>query len=198
MASAEFGLSGTLTLTAQAGQSVAPADMADSVIYFRPATGSVRVQPGHYRLYTHDRQFDPRILVVPVGSTVSFPNQDHILHNVFSVSPVATFDLGYYGLGGSGQYTFTKPGVALIYCNVHSAMQADVLVLDTPYFTHPDRNGRFSLSGLPAGAGALWVWNPRAESHHVAATVPSASMKLQLTLTQPLLINHVNKEKRAY
>lgn len=198
MKPAELSFSGTLILQTQAGQSTTSADMADTVIYFRPASGSVRPHPGRYQMYTHDSQFDPRILVVPVGSTVSFPNQDHILHNVFSVSPVATFDLGYYGLGGNGQYTFTKPGVALIYCNVHSSMQADVLILDTPYYTHPNRDGRFSLSGLPAGAGTLWVWNPRADAHSVAATAPSANMKLELTLVRPLLSRHVNKEKRAY
>lgn len=195
---AEFSLSGTLILQTQAGQSATSADMTDSVIYFRPASGAARPHPGHYQMYTHDSQFDPRTLIVPVGSTVNFPNQDHILHNVFSVSPVATFDLGYYGLGGNGQYTFTKPGVALVYCNVHSSMQADVLILDTPYYTHPNRNGRFTLSGLPAGAGTLWVWNPRADAHSVAATAPSANLKLELTLARPLLSQHVNKERRAY
>lgn len=196
--SAALALSGTVILQTQAGQQTTPADMANTVIYFRPASGAVRPHPGHYRMYTHDSQFDPRTLVVPVGSTVNFPNQDHILHNVFSVSPVATFDLGYYGLGGNGRYTFTKPGVALIYCNVHSAMQADVLILDTPYYTQPSRNGRFSLSGLPAGTGKLWIWNPRAEAHSVAATSPSRNMELELTLTRPLLTQHVNKERRAY
>lgn len=191
-------LSGHLTLEAQAGQTLSPDDVADTVIYFRPASGAVRVKPGSFQLYTHGRQFDPRVLAIPVGSTVNFPNQDQILHNVFSVSPVATFDLGYYGFGGSGHYTFTRPGVALIYCNVHNAMQADVLVLDTPYFTRPGRDGRFHLRNLPAGAGTLTIWNPRAAAIEIPVAAPASDLQPRLLLTRPLLVEHANKEREAY
>ena len=44
-----------------------------------------------------DKEFSPHVLVVPVGSTVSFPNHDPFNHNVFSLSEENPFDLGLYG-----------------------------------------------------------------------------------------------------
>jgi plastocyanin len=191
-------VSGTVELTSAVDEPATSADVLDAVVYFHPAGATLRVTPGEYRMYTHDKQFDPRTLVIPVGSTVVFPNQDSILHNVFSVSPIATFDLGYFGQGDRRQYTFTRPGVALIYCNVHSRMQADVLVLDTPYFTRPQRDGQFRLSGLPRGEGTLTVWHPRAAASSQRITVPTGPLRLHLVLSRPRLDPHRNKEGQIY
>ena len=192
-------LRGNIALVAGTDQAIAASDMQDTTVYFIPDSGAAHPKPGHFRIYTRGKQFEPTTLVIPLGSTVSFPNQDEILHNVFSVSPAGSFDLGLYGEGNSADYTFTKPGLVLINCNVHRAMQANVLVLDTPYFVHPDKDGNFELSGLPAGSGKLMIWNPRAATQTMAANASSpAAIPVKLVLTKPRLVQHLNKENKSY
>lgn len=173
--------------------------MTDAVVYFEPEFGAARPKPARFRVYTHNKQFDPQTLVVPVGSTVVFPNQDTILHNIFSVSPGAKFDLGLYGEGKTVEYTFATAGLMLVNCNVHQAMQTDILVLDTPYFAHPDRSGRFVLDNVPAGPGRLRIWTPRAQIMTNAIVAPTTNAQpVRLTLTKPRVARHLNKENREY
>ena len=192
-------VTGHIDLIVGPGQSVSGDEITDAVVYFIPAAGAPKPTPGRFVIYTRNKQFDPASLVIPVGSEVSFPNQDDILHNVFSATPGSTFDLGIYGESTSASYTFTKPGLVLVNCNVHRAMQAQVLILDTPYFVHPSANGDFILKDLPAGAGKLMLWHPRAAIQTSLIRVPTdAAIGLRLELTKPRVASHLNKEGRAY
>ena len=197
-AAGAFTLSGTIELTAGGDQVPAAGDLAEAAVYFVPAGGAPKLKPGLFRIYTHHKQFDPQSLVVPLGSTVSFPNQDSILHNIFSVSPAANFDLGLYGAGASTDYTFKKSGLVRVNCNVHHAMQADILVIDTPWFAHPDKNGRFELAGLPSGPGKLMIWSPRAAIQSQALTIPAAPVSARIVVTKPRVEQHLNKENKSY
>ena len=191
---------GRVVLDVGAGQSLEPGEIAESVVYFLPDGGAPRSTPGRYTIYTHNKQFDPALLVVPVGSTVKFPNQDEILHNVFSTTPGSAFDLGIYGNNESGEFTFRKPGLVLIHCNVHESMQADVLVLDTPYIARPYRDGTFELERLPPGPGKLMLWHPRAaRPAPLALGLPAADeVVLHLAITRPRTPSHHNKEGKRY
>lgn len=192
-------IEGKLALIAGSGQSLAADELAQAVVYFIPDQAKSKAKPGRYLIYTHNKQFEPASLVIPLGSTISFPNQDEILHNVFSVTPQSSFDLGIYGEGKSAEYTFKKAGLVLINCNVHQAMQANVLVVDTPYIAPVDKQGRFSLDGVPSGRGKLMVWHPRANAQEQSLTVPMAApVSLQLVLTKPRVIDHLNKERKSY
>ena len=193
-----FNLSGTIELAAGGDQAPVPGDLAEAVVYFVAASGGPKPKPGLFRIYTHHKQFDPQSLIVPIGSTVSFPNQDSILHNIFSVSPAASFDLGLYGEGASTDYTFKKAGLVRVNCNVHHAMQADILVVDTPWFAHPDKNGHFDLSGLPSGPGKLMIWSPRAAVQSQALAIPAAPVNLRIVVTKPRVEQHFNKENKSY
>jgi hypothetical protein len=118
---------------------------------------------------------------------------------VFSVTPGSEFDLGLYGEGASADYKFQKTGVILVNCNAHHVMQANVLVVDTPYYTHPGKDGHFELANLPAGGGKLTVWHPRGALQSQATAVPSAeALALSLSITKPRIAQHANKEGRAY
>ena len=193
-------LRGQVVLDAGANQSAAPGEVTDSVLYFLPEGGGRHAKPGNFLIYTHNKQFDPQLLVVPVGSTVKFPNQDEILHNVYSTTPGSSFDLGIYGNGGAGEYTFRKPGLVLVHCNVHEGMQADVLVLDTPYIARPKADGTFDLSGLPAGPGKLMLWHPRAARPvPLAISVPTAQHPvMHIAITRPRAPPHHDKQGKAY
>ena len=184
-------LSGRLELVAGSAGAILPGEMADGLVYFLPKAGAPKPKPGSFTIDTRSKGFSPALLVVPQGSTVRFPNRDTILHNVFSRTPGSSFDFGHYGPGESKQYVFNKPGLVIVNCNVHHNKRADVVVLATPYFARPDRNGRYTLAGLPAGPGTLVFWHPRAQAQSVAVALPAAAaVTRKLTATRPSRQEH--------
>jgi plastocyanin len=110
-----------------------------------------------------DREYFPKLTVIPVGSTVSFPNFDGVFHNVFSRSPAAAFDLGLYRAGEAREYTFEKPGIVRIGCNLHANMSAFVAVVDAPAFVVSDEQGNFSFRRLLPGKYKLKAWSVKSK-----------------------------------
>jgi plastocyanin len=171
-----------------------------AVVYFEPAAGgSVRAAAAPFDMVTQKKQFLPRVLAVPKGSRVRFPNQDPILHNVFSVSPENAFDMGLYKKGPGKERRFDNPGVVRVYCNVHHDMVAYLLVLETPFSTAPNAQGEFVLTGLPRGRGKLTVWHEQAEAQAVEVELPRAEPLLaRVEIVRPTLPPHLNKLGQSY
>jgi plastocyanin len=116
-------------------------------------------EPQIFTMVQHDKMFSPHILVMPVGSTVSFPNKDPFFHNVFSFFNGRRFDLGLYQSGQSRSVTFNRVGVSYIFCDIHPEMSAVILTLDTPYFGTADERGDIRIPGAPAGSYTMQVWS---------------------------------------
>jgi plastocyanin len=114
-----------------------------------------------YRVYQRNKQFTPPVSVALVGSTVEFPNDDNIFHNVFSLSKALRFDLGLYKSGASKSVKAKRPGVIDVYCNIHPQMAAKVVVLDTKYYATTEADGKFRIQGVPPGDYELVAWQPR-------------------------------------
>lgn len=112
------------------------------------------------RLIQKDQAFVPRVIAVPRGELVDFPNMDPIFHNVFSVSPAKRFDLGKYPRPQSRTVRFEKPGIVNVFCDIHSDMAAYIVVLANRAFARPDAQGRYRLPELPAGRYRLAWWHP--------------------------------------
>ncbi|WP_187290283.1 hypothetical protein [Terriglobus saanensis] len=102
--------------------------------------------------------FSPHLLVVPVGSNVSFPNADPFFHNVFSLFDGKRFDLGLYEAGSMRTVLFSREGVSYIFCNIHPEMSAVVLSLATPFYSVADAFGNFQIGSVPSGEYELHVW----------------------------------------
>lgn len=194
-------LQGTVVLLARGGKGPARgSDVRQAVVYYEPAGGAaVRPPAERFDIVTKKKQFLPRVLPVPKGSRVRFPNEDPILHNVFSVSPENSFDLGLYKRGPGKEQRFERPGLVRVYCNVHHDMVAYVLVLETPYHALPDAKGGFVLTGLPRGRGKLTVWHEQAEPLTVEIEVPRAEPLLaRVEIVRPTLPPHLNKLGQSY
>ena len=115
---------------------------------------------GPYTVEQRDIQFQPRVLIVPVGATVAFPNRDRVRHHVYSFSKPRKFDLKLYGREEARSVTFDKPGVVALGCNIHDAMNGVVFVTATPYAAQTDAGGRVAFAGVPAGRATVRVWHP--------------------------------------
>jgi plastocyanin len=107
-----------------------------------------------------DLAFLPPLLPVQVGTKVEFPNFDDTYHSIFSYSPAKRFDLGRYRPEEKPvpSEVFETPGLVTLRCDIHEHMRGLILVLNTPYFVMTDTDGRFRLSGLPAGRYTLKAW----------------------------------------
>jgi len=130
------------------------------VVYVKDAPRTP-VTPVRAEIRQKDQTFVPRVVAVPVGSEVSFPNDDPIYHNVFSLSRPKTFDLGRYPEGRSRSQRFDKPGLVKVFCQIHSHMSATVMVFDHPWFATPDEQGRFELPAMPPGTHQITAWHER-------------------------------------
>jgi plastocyanin len=136
---------------------------------------------------TH-REFQPDLVVVPAGATVSFPNFDPIFHNVFSLSKPKSFDLGNYPQGETRMVTFAKPGIVFVNCRLHPNMAASIVVGPTQWVTKADGEGRFDLSGVPAGEYTVVAWHKSAGFFRQRATV-SEKQAAEVRFLIPLLGN---------
>ena len=108
-----------------------------------------------------DGTFRPHVLPVLVGTTVEWPNNDDIYHNVFSMSEPKPFDLGIYKSKETKRVTFDKPGRVDVFCSIHTKMNCIVLVLENPLFAVTDKNGNFTITNVPAGTYPLKAWHER-------------------------------------
>jgi plastocyanin len=124
-----------------------------------PHTGPIRF-PWTYQVAQQNLQFDPFVLIVPVGADVAFPNLDTVRHHVYSFSPTKTFELKLYGQDETRVVHFDKPGIVPLGCNIHDAMVAFIMVVDTPYAAKTDAAGDVVIHGVPVGAQAVRVWHP--------------------------------------
>jgi plastocyanin len=136
----------------------------DAVIYIEslPLDVSDRLPAPstHPQLAQQGQAFMPRVIAIPVGGSVDFPNRDPIYHSVFSVSPTRRFDLGRYGRGRSKSVQFNKPGLVNVYCDIHSNMEAFVLVTPNRALARPDASGSYAMPDLPPGRYTLRAWHP--------------------------------------
>ena len=147
------------------------------------------------------KSFDPRLVVVPVGGSVAFPNMDPILHNAFSVSGKNRFDLQLYRKPQSKAQTFEHPGIVRVYCNIHPQMSAFVVVRDNPFWAQASRDGRFSIADVPAGRWVVKAWHSRAKEISEQVTVADegvVDLALTLDASRHRRVRHKNKYGKKY
>lgn len=124
--------------------------------------------------------FTPTVLAVSTGSTVEFPNNDRVLHNVFSFRDGKKFDLGLYPVGQVRDVKFDHAGVSRLFCNIHPNMAAYVVAVDSPYYAVSDSRGDFSLAGVPYGQYSYYAWRAGGATISGRVTVgPNTSLEVQ-------------------
>jgi plastocyanin len=175
-------------------------DLANAVIWLeaRDVSGSA---PGRAQIVMESRTYVPRVRVVPVGSSVAFPNQDPFRHNVFSKSGPSEFDLGLYDRGETREARVQRRGVYPVFCNIHAQMVAFIVAVPTPYVAQPNPDGRFSIEGVPAGTYTLHAWHDRTgvETREIRVGGDGqADANVQLDARGYRFVQHKNKFGQEY
>ncbi|MDQ2878382.1 MAG: methylamine utilization protein [Pseudomonadota bacterium] len=151
--------------------------VAGAVVTLDVPGASAAIPRGPYVMAQHNIAFEPHVIVVPVGASVSFPNLDKVRHHVYSFSPTKRFDLKLYGHDETRSVVFDKPGVVALGCNIHDAMSGFIYVAATPYAAVTDAAGRIAID-VPAGKAVLHIWHPsiRAPGNMLSqpATIPAS------------------------
>lgn len=188
-------VSGTVRTTTRPGMTPASA-----VVYAEPIETAAPRRSGQVSMSQRNKAFLPPVLAAPVGSTVAFPNQDTIFHNVFSLSGPEPFDLGLYRAGDSRARTFTQPGTYRVFCNIHPQMTALLVVVPTPYVTVVGRDGLYTLD-LPPGRYRLTAMSERAgpvSLEMVSTAGASVAPDLVLDESDWVATQHKNKFGQDY
>ena len=142
-------------------QALAPtSELRNVVVYLKDAPPR-QVAPMRVEIRQREENFLPRVVAVPIGSEVGFPNDDPIYHNVFSLSRPRSFNLGRYPRGHTRGVQFDRPGIVKVFCDIHSHMSATVMVFNHPWFTVAADDGRFELPAVPAGEREITAWHER-------------------------------------
>lgn len=138
-----------------------------------------------------DLTFQPRVLVVEVGTSVDFPNNDSVSHQVYSFSAAKHFQLPLYKGERHSPVIFDQPGLVVLGCNIHDSMVGYIYVTDAPFFGTTDKSGALRLEGLPAGDYKLTIWSPYIADTPASLTRTvhvdgSAMTPVQVQLSRPL------------
>jgi plastocyanin len=134
-----------------------------------------------------DCRYDPHVVLVSVGASLTIKNSDGILHNVHSHSVAnPAFNKPQPKFKKTLKETFHKAEIIQITCDAHTWMSGWIVVHEHPYYTVTDEHGKFSLSEVPPGEYTLRIWHETLGEKRHFITVKSGTnepLRLELSLS---------------
>jgi plastocyanin len=193
-------VSGKISFITKRGQNPV---INETLVWLEPAGRPVRKPPQTFQMMTRGKTLVPHVLAIPLGSTIEFPNDDPISHNLFSLSTGNTFDLGLYRRGAGKSHKFDSAGIVNVYCNVHPSMSAVIHVMATPYYTFADPAGNYALTDIPPGKYHLVAWNEQggqttSEIEVSTAGAVSGAVAVTLDSRNYRITQHTDKNGKPY
>jgi plastocyanin len=149
----------------------------DAVVTLRPVGRPAPLPAPARGLAVEQRNlmFHPFVTIVPVGSSVAFPNFDATRHHVYSFSAPKRFEFKLFARDQSRSVTLDRPGTVAVGCNIHDKMSAFLFVTDTAWTAKTDAAGNVLFRDAPAGAVTVGIWHPYLRS-------PDGSVSRQVAL----------------
>jgi plastocyanin len=157
-------------------------DQRVAVVYLESAPrGAFEDRPGPtVVLDQRNENFVPHILAITTGTSVQFLNSDRTYHNVFSLSKANSFDLGRYPPGRSKVVRFDRPGIVRVFCEIHSHMNAFILVFAHRHFALTSAQGEYRIDGVPPGTYTVSVWHPGVTVKSESVRIPEQGGEVEL------------------
>jgi len=186
---------GTVAVTGPDGK---PADAGGSIVYL---VGFTEPPPDDVpTVVQKNKHFVPDLIAITAGQSVTFPNADPILHNVFSRSVARPFDLGSYRRGDTKDKSFPTTGVIDVYCNIHPEMAATILVLPNRRWARASADGSFTIAGVPPGSWTAFAFTRQASrpASVKVTVVAGADATIHLDLSRAATAPHLNKYGEKY
>jgi len=192
-------VSGKVSFASKKGQNPV---VTETLVWLEPLGGHVvHRQPATFQITTRGKTLIPHVLAIPIGSTVDFPNDDPISHNLFSLSPASTFDLGLYRKGTGKSHKFDTPGIVNVYCNVHPNMSAVIHVMPNAWYAFADAGGSYTIGDVPPGKYRIVAWNEQGGTTTANVDVTGSGappMLLTLDTRNYRQNQHLNKVGKPY
>ncbi len=184
-------------------------DFSGVVVWLEPANGKAAPEPAgalKATMLQKNKKFIPHILAVRKGTVIDFPNLDPIFHNAFSNFSGQVFDVGLYKPGSTRSVVFNRSGVVRVFCNIHSAMSAVIVVVESPWFTTTGRDGTFRIANIPPGEYRMKVFHERAMAPVLAKLERNITVDSDGTTAIPITISesgylpapHTDKHGKPY
>ncbi len=154
-------------------------DSRNIVVYLKSVPGKFTPPSKHPQMDQKNLQFIPPVLPILTGTTVDFLNSDDVMHNVFTPAKECDkFNLGSWPKGEIRSQIFEsksdEPLTPVILCNVHPEMEAYVVVLQNPFYAVTDKEGKFAISGIPAGEYEIGLWHAKLKGEAAKAVIPAS------------------------
>ena len=159
-----------------------PRPEPNAVVWLEAPNAAAPLQKQKIVMSQRNETFLPHVLAIRVGTTVEFPNEDRVYHNVFSFHDGQKFDLGTYPVGSTKRVVFSQPGVGRVFCNIHPHMSGYVVALDSPYFAAMNEDGAYTIPSVPPGTYTYHAWRPAGPMLTGTTVLPSGSL---LSVTWP-------------
>ena len=177
--------------------------VAGAVVLLHGPPGSKAPAPSTFVVDQVNQTFTPDLTVIPVGSTVTFPNSDKVSHQVYSFSPTKRFQLPLYRGTPYPPVTFANPGIVTLGCNIHDDMIAYLVVTDAGWYGRTAQDGHWTASNLPAGDFRVEVWHPRLREATDVIVRPlrldaALTERLDVQLTRPLRPEPLGVKPRSW
>jgi plastocyanin len=183
-------------------------DYSGVVVWLEPTSGppTLSVSSHHAEMIQKDKTFSPHVLAITAGTIVDFPNYDPIFHNAFSNYDGQVFDVGLYPPGTSKSIPFRREGVVRVFCNIHPAMSAVIVVLRSSYFGVSNKSGVVEIRDVPPGSYRLHVFHERATEQTLDALVRTVDVSgdqlplpaISVSESGYLQVPHKNKFDKEY
>lgn len=164
-------ITGTIKLSRARAKTKGPKSYKDVVVYLEKVAGNGF--PAPITLARMDQKglvFIPHVLAVQKGTPIKFLNNDNDNHNVYLLydekGKTKTNDLGTWKPGEQRIHTFNKAKRVIALCKLHLEMAAYVVVLDNPFFTTTQIDGKtqqasFTIKNVPPGKYLLNTWHKK-------------------------------------
>jgi len=165
----------SVDLTGINGTAISGTRPEPTAVIWLDAPNATQSTPHMKTVHQRNLQFTPHVLAIRTGTTVDFPNEDRVFHNVFSFKDGKAFDLGIYPVGATKRVTFSVPGVTRLFCNIHPGMAAYIVAVDSPYFSAVNEDGTFTIPAVPIGTYKYHAWKPGRDVLTGSVTVQAGS-----------------------